>query len=196
MLRNNKGFSIIELLAVVFISSVVIWPLVTTMVKNIEINYHFNARRSAASIADGTLYGLDKMNYSDLENLITPIGVEPNYYELNESTCSVGLSAADELLCDQIFASIWNNLVLNDTTYRVFIYDYNLPQATIDGLSAPANVDIPAEVRNEINTIVASNDPNPSLLRISVWIQYDDDPLGIITLDGIIFNESELISIE
>jgi|LGVF01.2.fsa_nt_gb hypothetical protein len=188
MLRNNKGFSVVELLAIIVITSLVIWPLTATLVKNIEINYRFHDRRSAASIADGTMYGLDKLDFLDLDAKVDAAnGLGTYYIELNQDTCSTLDTAEDIALCDQIFAAIWNNLTLDSTQYKVIIYDYNLPQASIDSLYG--NAAIPYEVREEINTITASTDANPSLLRITVWIQYYEDPVGVVILSGLLFND-------
>lgn len=188
MLRNNKGFSLIELLAIVVISSIIIWPLTMTLVNNIQINDRLHHRRSAVSIADGAMYGLDKLDFLDLDGKVdTANGTGAYYIELNQDTCSTLNSVADQALCDEIFASIWNNLSLDSTEFRVIIYDFNLPQSAIDGLVA--NAAIPQEVRDEISTMTASIAPNPSLLRIDVWVQYYDDPVGTVIVSGLLFNE-------
>ncbi len=188
MLRNNKGFSIMELLAVVFISSLIIWPLTTSLINNININARFHDRRSAVSIADGTMYGLDKVDFMDLFNKVDAANDSGDYYiELNETTCDTLNSTSDQALCDQIFATIWNNLELDANEYRVFIYDYNLPQSSIDSLSS--NTAIPVKVRDEIDTITASTTPNSNLLRVTVWIQYYQDPVEDLVLSGLLFND-------
>jgi len=188
MLRNNKGFSIVELLAIVFISSLIIWPLTTSLVNNIEINARFHDRRSAVSVASGTRYGLDKLDYADLFSKVDTANSAGDYYiELNQNTCSTLSSTSDQSLCNQIFATIWNNLELDETEYRVFIYDYNLPQSSIDSLYA--NTAIPFEVRYDINTITASTSPNSNLLRVTVWIEYSQDPQEESILSGLLFND-------
>lgn len=188
MLRNNKGFSLIELLAIVVISSIIIWPLTVTLVNNIEINDRLHYRRSAVSIADGTMYGLDKLDFTDLDAKVdTANGAGTYYVELNQDTCSTLDTAADEALCDEIFSAIWNNLSLDSTEFRVFIYDFNLSSAMIADLYG--NPAIPQEVRDEINAITPSIDPNPSLLRVTVWVHYYDDPVGTVLLSGMLFDE-------
>ena len=192
MIRNKKGFSLVELLAIIFISSLIVWPLTVTLVNNIQINDRLHYRRSATSIADGTMYGLDKLDFTDLETQVDTANTAGDYYiELNQDNCVNLASAADEALCDQIFAAIFNNLTLDATLFRVIIYDYNLPQASIDSLVADTS--IPQEVRDEINLLTASTDPNPSLLRVTVWVKYFDDPIGVIALSGLLF-ESGLVN--
>ena len=159
---------------------------------NIQINDRLHYRRSATSIADGTMYGLDKLDFTDLETQVDTANTAGDYYiELNQDNCVNLASAADEALCDQIFAAIFNNLTLDATLFRVIIYDYNLPQASIDSLVADTS--IPQEVRDEINLLTASTDPNPSLLRVTVWVKYFDDPIGVIALSGLLF-ESGLVN--
>lgn len=188
MLRNNKGFSLVELFAVIFIASAIIYPLMTALVGNIEINDRLHLRRSATSIADGALYGIDKLDFTDLYNQVGVANSAGEYYvELNIDNCSTLFSTADQNLCDQLFATIWNNLSLDAAHYRVFVYDYNLPQSSIDDLYG--NALIPLEVRNDIYNLAASSVVNTSLLRVSVWIQYYDDPIGTIMISGLIFDE-------
>ena len=187
MIRNKKGFSIVELLAIIFISSAIVWPLTVTLVNNIQINDRLHSRRSATSIADGTMYALDKLDFTDLKTQVD--GETPGDYfiELNEDNCSNLTSAADDALCVQIFAAISNNLTLDATTFRVFIYDYNLPQGEINNIYG--NTAVPIEVRDEINALAASTDPDPNLLRVTLWIKYFEDPEGIIILSGLLFDE-------
>jgi len=188
MLRNNKGFSLIELFAVIFIASAIIYPLMTALVGNIEINDRLHLRRSATSIADGGLYGIDKLDFSDLYTQVESANSAGQYHvELNIDNCDTLFSTEDQNLCIQLFSTIWNNLSLDATEYRVFIYDYNLPQSSIDALYG--NATIPFEVRTDINNLTASSVVNPSLLRISVWVKYYDDPVGTIMISGLIFDE-------
>jgi len=188
MLRNNKGFSLVELLAIVVISSIIIWPLTTTLVNNIEINNRLHARYSGTSIADNTMYSFDKLDFVDLQDLVNTANGNNDYYiELNSTTCSTLSSTADQALCTQLFATIWNNISLDETEFRVFIYDYNLRQNEINDLLG--NGTLPQEVRNEIGLMTASNDPNPNLLRITVWIEYYQDPVYEIVLSGLLFDD-------
>ncbi len=189
MLRNNKGFSLVELLAIIFISSVIIWPLTVTLVNNIEINDRLHYRRSATSIADGTMYGLDKLDFTDLDAKVDAANTGGTYFiELNSTTCSTLDTEADRTLCTTIFNLIWSNLILTDGEYRVFIYDYNLSSETIAILYGN-EADIPIEVRNEINAIPPSTEANPSLLRVTVWIEYYQDPVSVVILSGVLFDE-------
>ena len=47
------------------ITSIIIVPLLTSMIDNIATNYILHVRRSSVSIADGTLYGFDKLSFTE-----------------------------------------------------------------------------------------------------------------------------------
>lgn len=185
MLRNKKGFSIIELLAIIFISSAIVWPLTVTLVGNITINNRLQHYRSATSIADGALYGIDKLDFLDIQ---AEVDASLNYYiVLDESTCTTLLdSTADQLLCDQIFATIWSNVSLTSDTFKIYIYDYNLTQTQVDSLTGGGST-IPDKIKSTI--VVSSITADLDLLTAVVWIQYFDDPVFTMVLPGLIGNE-------
>ena len=188
MLKNNKGFSLIELFAMILISTVIIYPLMTSLVSNIEINDRLQQRRSASNIAEGSLYTLDKLDFTDLQGLVDTANTANDYFiELNLDTCNILASTADETICTQLFNSVWNNLTLTSSEFRIFIYNFNLPQSYIDSLSADVN--IPNEVQTEISNITANANSNTTLLRVTVWIEYYDDPVSTLILSGMIFDE-------
>ncbi len=188
MLKNNKGFSLIELFAMILITTVIIYPLLQSLISNIQINSRLNDRRSATNIADGTLYTLDVLAFTDLQGLVDTANTNNDYYiELNLDECNTLSSPADEAVCTQLFNSVWNNLTLTSSEYRVFLYNYNLPQSYIDSLTINAN--LPIEVRNEIGLIAENTNSNTTLLRVTVWIEYYQDPVYTLILSGLIFDE-------
>ncbi len=187
MKLNNKGFSILEIFAVIFISTVIIFPLITTLVNNIEINDREQKRRSASNIANGTLDGINRFTFTDIETLINTANSNNQYYiELNKDKC-IDLGPEDELLCDQIFSSIWNNAYFDVTQFRVFIMNYSLPQGYIDSLEV--NVLIPDAVRTIIGNFAPSTATNPDLYNVIIWIEYDTETNRTITQTGLISNE-------
>lgn len=185
MLRNKNGFSIVELLAMVFITSVIIVPLMSTYVRNFELNDQQHTRRSALSIAQGTLYGFDKIDYTDLKSLVDTANSGGTYYiELNESTCTNLTAVTDESYCLAIFQSIHNNLTLDQTTFRVFIFDYNLSAANVTTLQS--NGSIPQQVRDEIGTLGITDGSNTALLHMVVWIYFETNPDLYMVLSGVL----------
>ncbi|MCF7926081.1 MAG: hypothetical protein K9L74_00700 [Candidatus Izimaplasma sp.] len=201
MLRNNHGFSVVELLAIIIIATTLLFPLVATLANNIEINSRLHLRRSAASIAAGSLYGLDKIDYDDFRTTLDNANANGLYFvEYNQTTCNdtyfhdaLGQTLNyfilddDQALCTKIFDTIWNNLTLDSDHYKVFVYDYYLTQTVIDALVA--NTTIPIEVRNEIDNITANDATNNELVRMTIWIKYFDDPPQVITFNGLMIRE-------
>ena len=187
MKLNNKGFSILEMFAVIFVSTLIIFPLITTLVNNIEINDREQKRRSASNIAKGTLDGLNRFTFTDIETLINNANSSSQYYiELNKDNCTV-LRSEDELLCDQLFASIWNNVSFEASEFRVFIMNYNLPQSYIDSLVV--NASIPDGVKTIIGNYTADSTANPELYKVIIWIEYDIEDNRTLTQEGLISNE-------
>lgn len=188
MLKNNKGFSLIELFAMILITTILIYPLMQSLVQNIKINDRLQQRRSATNIADGSLYTLDKIDFRDLLSLVDTANTGNDYYiELNLDTCGILADSADEAVCTQLFNSVWNNLSLTSSEYRIFIYNYNLPQSYIDSLII--DVALPTDVKTEIGLIAANANSNTTLLRVTVWIEYFENPVYTLILSGLIFDE-------
>lgn len=187
MKLNNRGFSILELFAVIFITTLIIFPLITTLVNNIEINDREQKRRSASNIAQGTLDGLNRISYNDIETLVINANASSQYYiELNKDNCNI-LSAEDELLCDQLFATIWNNVSFEAAEFRVFIMNYNLPQSYIDSMVVNGN--IPSQVQTIIGNFTANSSANLELYNVIIWIEYDIDDNRTLTQKGLFSNE-------
>ena len=197
MVKNQRGFSIPELLAVIMITSIIIVPLLTSMIDNIATNYILHVRRSSVSIADGTLYGFDKLSFEDIKNIQDDSNnIDGDFYsEFNGGDGSDGfgcnqltINVNDETICNLIFGASFSNVNFDQAHFRVFIYDYNLIAAR--RLALYENINIPLEVREEILAIApAPVYSNPGLLRITVWIQYNDDPLRTTVVSGLIIKE-------
>ena len=197
MIKNNKGFSMVELLAMIIITSVIIFPLMHSLVKNVEINERLHLRQSATSIASTSLYGVEKLDYTLLYGLVNAANIADNYYiELNADNCnSLIAGSTDEALCVQIFNLVSSNFTAGSDEYRVFIYNFNLPQTYYDELTDPLNTSIPLEVKNEISLLTPSLLLNPTpntLLRVTVWIKYFNEPPYYVVLSGLIFDEENL----
>jgi type II secretory pathway pseudopilin PulG len=189
MVKNQKGFSLVELLAIIIITTTIIIPLLSSLVGNIEINHRFHDRRSAASVADGTINSINKLDFTDLNTLVDNATIAGNHYiELNQDNCTNLTSPIDEALCSQIFSTIWNNLSFDATTFRVFIYDYNIElQTELDQITG--NLAIPQSARDEIANYAVIGTSPANLLRMTIWIQYEDDPVSDIVLSGLIFED-------
>lgn len=188
MLKNKRGFTMVELLAMIVITSAIIFPLLTSLIDSFKVNDIMHDRKSAVTITETTIYAFGKLSFQDLSNKIDDANTAGTYFvELDQSTCSNLLYPEDQTLCVKIFDTIWNNLSFNDTTFKVYIYDYTLSQSQINSLSS--NTDIPVDVRDDIVLLTEETIIYDDLIRISVWIQYDESSFGITTQTALIANE-------
>ena len=197
MIKNNKAFSLIELFAMILITTILIYPLIQSLVKNIEINDMLQQRRSSTSISGGTLSSFDKFVFQDLYDLLEKANTKNDFYiDINLDSCK-DINAADLTLCTSLFNTVWNNLSLESDEYRVIIYNFYLTDEAYNSLIDDPNV--PSAVRDEIlitfeldhpvTLTAAQIDTNLSLLRATVWIEYYQDPLSTMTLSGAIFDD-------
>jgi len=108
MVKNEKGFTIIELLAVIVISSIIITPLMFSLVSNVNINALLHIRRSSVSLAEGAIYGFDKLSYSDIETLQEN---STSHHLVFDSTSCDQLDTNDESICDIVFLSEFNRVL-------------------------------------------------------------------------------------
>ncbi|AIO18980.1 hypothetical protein KQ51_01103 [Candidatus Izimaplasma bacterium HR1] len=182
MVKNEKGFTIIELLAVVVISSIIIVPLMFSLVGNINTNKLLHTRRSSVSLAEGAVYGFDKLSYPDINSLLT--ASTDNYIEFDSTTCTQLSASDDQTICDVIFGSEFSNVSFDENHFKVYIYDYNMTSTIQSQLVIDPS--IPAEVQEVIGLLTPSTDPNPGLIRLTVWINYSDDPYNTIVVSGLL----------
>lgn len=189
MKLNKNGYSIVEMFAVIFLTSLIIFPLITTLVNNIEINDREQNRLAASSIAQGTLDSLNRITFADIETLVTAANSGGSYYvELNYDNCDTQLTvSADISLCQNLFQSIWNNVTFSSTEYRVFIVNYNLPQNYHDSLAL--NNSLPQAVKDTIADYPVNNASNPVLYRVIVWIEYDTEQSRVVVAKGLLSDE-------
>lgn len=202
MKLNNKGFSLIEILAVLVMSTVLLVPLMTSFTSTIQINDISQQRRNATSVASGTLYGLDKIDFSKFRTQLDDAYSSGDYYvEFNEDTCNTltpppGTPAsADENFCSYIFESIWNNLEFDVTSFKVYLFNYNMTSTEFNYIINPNQTDqIMSQVQDEIanDTDITGKLDNPNittLIRVVIWLDYYDDPDRYVTLSGLIADD-------
>lgn len=188
MLKNNKGFSIVELLAVIIISSLILVPLLSAFTNTIEINDDEHTRRSAVNIAEGTLYGFNKISYTNLYNLLEAEKTGGGtYLTLDLNSCDSLATLEDQGFCTAIFTSIHNNLQLTPETFKVYLFDYNMTPLEYQNLTT--NQTLPQLVRSDLLAQDVNEGSITSLIRITIWIQQNDDPAQYMILSGLIKDE-------
>lgn len=195
MKLGNKGYSIVELFAVIFLVSLVLLPLLNTLVNNITNNARTHDRRAAVSIAQGTLDGFNRVEFSNVEALIEAQNDAGAYYlDFDINDCSE-LSASDVGLCQQLFSTSWSNFEADADHFKLYFYNYRLTTDVRDNLLANAN--IPDAVKSHIESvyvdgssnIVLNMETDPDLFYIICWIEYDDDSNLAIVMEGLISDD-------
>ncbi len=189
MKLNKNGFSIVEMFAVIFITSLIIFPLITTLVNNIEINDREQRRLAASNIAKGSLDNLNRLSFSEIDNMVqTANGNGDFFIELNYDTCVDFIDTGDEFFCQSVFTTTFNNTTYDSSEFRVFIFNYNLPTDSQTAL-VNNNNGIPDEVKTIIGGYTTSSNPNPELYNVIIWIEYDVETSRVLTLKGLLSSE-------
>lgn len=204
-MNNEKGFTLIELFAVILISTTVLVPLLSGLVGNFEVNDRMHARKAASSITLTSVDAFDRVPFHNFEILyFDDEGNPPEdvILEITQDDCIRFVSEDDdyvsgddpyaditsEAVCDMVFEQEWNNIQFNDTgTFRVFMYPYYLEQGDIDTITDRG--DVPESVLNEVRSLTPSDKENEDVFRLTVWIQYDQEYEKDIVSSGVVTRE-------
>lgn len=195
MKLNQKGFSLLEIMAVLVIFSLLLFPLTSSFSDAYARNQRSQRRRIATGIASGTIYGLDKIDFSEYRGLLDTANTGgPYYIELNQDNCTL-LSTESEPLCDQLFGSIWSSSTYDATTYKVYMFNYHLSTNERDQLQS--NGSIEQSVRDLFDPVTGDADiisnisdvDTPTLIRVVVWVEYNFNPQLDLTLTGLIVDD-------
>lgn len=68
--KNNRGFSLIEILAVILITTTVIIPLLISLTGNYEVNTRLIRRSAASLVTVSAIQGFQNMYFADIEDRI------------------------------------------------------------------------------------------------------------------------------
>ncbi|QMS85931.1 type II secretion system protein [Candidatus Xianfuyuplasma coldseepsis] len=189
MKMNQKGFSILELMAVLVIFSVILVPLLISFTNSLEINRQALTQRIAASVAEGALYAIDKIDYSQLALAVPEVGVDPdNYLTLDVNTCSTEFGGANDIaICESIFEMQSQNLTFDATEFKLYIFEYGAYDEVVNDTSLP--IDVRNVVALDADVIAANDAPIDSLFWAVIWLDYFDDPDLILVNVGIVADE-------
>ena len=187
MLLNNKGFSLLEIMAVLVITTVLIVPLLSGLSDSYSANQRAQHRSNAVSVAEGAVNSIEKIDFASYSELLTLAKNNgDSYYELNIDTCSefsdlpVNGSDLNAALCSQIFGIVWNSQTYTAETFKIFIYDYKLE-----------NIEwIFGGTKNTNGIILADGESNvDTLIRVVVWVEYYINPSKSVTFEGMLVSE-------
>jgi prepilin-type N-terminal cleavage/methylation domain-containing protein len=194
MKRNQNGFTIIELLVVLVMTSIVLVPLLISFTDSIIINRQAMQKRIAVSLAEGIQYSIEKIKFADYRTFLDDSYAANNdYLELDDSDCdSLFTSTSDQNICHAIFTMESANMVCDDTKCQLYLFDYDF-NGQYDSLLSDTS--LPAGVRNSLQTNqdILAEQSNPinteNLIWMVLWINYYDDPQLNLTTVGIIAND-------
>jgi|GEM_PF-4087575 len=90
MKNNQKGFTLVELIGVIAISSIIIAPLLFSLVNNFEVNTRQMQRSAAATISQASILAFQDVYFRDITDIIDQaILNEDMYLALNGNNCNV-----------------------------------------------------------------------------------------------------------
>jgi competence protein ComGC len=186
MIRNQKGYSMVELFAVIFIVSAIVFPMISSLVSNIEINARYHNKRSAVSIAQTTVEGFERIPFGEIDALMDVANLTGFVLELDSTQCEVFTTDAASL-CSGLFNSTWSNFSVDSDHFKIYVYNYNITATMQNTLLS--SLLIPQAVKDEIASLPTTDVANPDLYYITAYILYDDDTNSSITVTGLISNE-------
>lgn len=176
---KHKGFSLVELFAVILLSSVVLVPLLFSLASNVEVNDRINQKNAASLVSISTIRGFDTIRFTDI--LTLDMLNTSNYVEFNRDNgqCqALPLGPTGVMnnrdICEYVLDQQIANIGFSAEEFRVFIYPQVL--TLTEKLALLNNQNIPQSVRDDMNQNITVSDNPPSrvfALYISVYIEYD-----------------------
>lgn len=180
MVKNKNGFTLIELLATIVIASIIIAPLMYSLVSYVTTNAEMHTRRNSVSLAESAIYGFDKLSFTDLQNLYT--ASTSRYVEFDATTCNqLTLETNDQAICEKIFESTFNNVSFDENHFKVYILKYNVSDDIGILLLQGLEPEIITEIQSYTESAVTTD-----LLRVLVWIDYGDKPNNHTVVSGLL----------
>lgn len=202
--KNQKGFSLIELLAVILISTSVIVPLIFSLSSNFDTNVRLINKSVATTVTTSALQGFQDMYYQDIE-IVLETSSEPFIIFNADNGCDLLRTASvqprnsfniytnNQGVCDQIFDIQSINRSFSSEEFMVVVFPYRVEdissyQASVN--QAYSDGRIPLEVRDTMLDVIEGE--SLSILRIVTWVQYGDDASQNVTRSGLLSPEVEV----
>ncbi len=195
MKMNQKGFSLIELLATIVVVSIVLVPLLFSFTNSVQINRQSLTQRIAASVAEGMQYSIEKIDFTEYRSILNQENRPNHYYaDIDASECNTLFTATtDQTICNAIFTAQSANFTCDSDICKMYLFNYDF-DGQYDNIINDTT--IPESVRNALQTndeiINAKNNPinTDNLIWMILWIDYYDDPNLTLAVVGIIANDN------
>lgn len=199
-MRNNKGFSLLEIMAVLAISTIILVPLLSSLSNAYNANTRAQQRSNALSITESTMLAIEKVDFGEMRSMLDDSQGNLNYVELNKDNCQTFTTDLDTAYCDLIFSQIWNNEEYDSSNFHIYLFDFRVEGNTYQNFQ---DGNLPDAVKRELEAfqdfIIVDIDGNPnnpsnklnveSLIRVVVWINYNEDPYKEVATGGMIVDE-------
>ncbi len=190
--KRQGGFSLVELFAVILVTTGVLVPLLFSLVGNVQVNQRMNDKNAASLVQIAAIGGFNAMAHRDIRNL--DLMATQGFVEFNaDLNCDLledpgdAFYATNREICNLVFETTSANVTFDSEQFRVFVYPYYLTQAMKDQLLAYSDEVIPPEVKAEIAQItVVETVPTFNISRITVYIRYGDRLGDLLIRSGVI----------
>ncbi len=170
MKLNGKGFSLLEILAVIMLTAAVVFPLLASLTGNMEVNDRVRRRNAASLVTVSALQGFNAAPFSRLDEALKDHveNHEEAYIYFDKDICAAkeayDIPAGSNVwnVCELVFDLKMANETFAAENFRVFLYYKE------DVVAYPPDEDdVPLEVIREMEQA------DEVLLNITVWLRYD-----------------------
>jgi len=186
MLKNNRGFSLVELLAVIVITSFILVPLMTAFTNNISIYDRLEKRRSTVGIIDVMVNSIDRLNYTEM--LAELNNSTDHHFILTGENCNTFFTEEnDQIFCTNYFNLTYNNFKVDEQQLEIYFFDWNISEAEMTSLLSEGFHDV---INAELSEIVTNDfSESNSVMRFVILGHYGDGQNEVVAIGGVMAND-------
>lgn len=196
MKLNNNGFSLLELLAVIVLTTVILVPLMAGFSDAVEVNTISQERRGAITVADNAINSIGSIDFTQLRDLVDArMDTSNPYLELNSDSCDsvtgVFTGLSNQNICTYIFDTTFANYNYESTEFKMYLFNYNLTLNQYNNINTSAmEPEAISHIQSDTNITDSLGDTDvTTLLNVVVWIDYHDNPDHYVVISGVIVDE-------
>ncbi len=201
---DKKGFTLVELLAVIVIATAIVLPLLSAFIGNFSVNERMHDRRAASSLGDATIEMLNKVDYADLVDHLNDSGdpavrlIEDDCDGFTDDTGEVGdengeeneddevvVEKSSQDVCGIVFDQQWSGITFAEADFHIYYVSYLI----WDDEDALADIEEMEELPEDVRQAILQTDPEqmpatPNFLRAYIWIDYAPDVNQSLLVEG------------
>jgi len=188
MLKNDKGFSLVELLAVIVITSFILMPLMTAFTNNMTIYDRLEKRRSTVGAIDVMVNSIDRLNFAEIMTALTNSGT--HYIEMDSTSCTdMFLDIDDQAFCSNFVNLTYNNFEMAEGQLKIYFFDYNISEAEMTVLEQQG---FHNAIYDELSTVITNDfDESTAVMRYIILGHYGDEINDVVAIGGVMANDEE-----